>query len=81
MLPQNGAHKTRNHWSIPLDHNIMPVMTKATSILIFDGITLKADRVCDDPDGYDRILAWDPETDEQIVEISWHRDTSQLGLT
>lgn len=59
----------------------MPVMTKATSILIFDGITLKADRVCDDPDGYDRILAWDPETDEQIVEISWHRDTSQLGLT
>jgi hypothetical protein len=46
----------------------------------FDGITLPADRVCDGPDGYDRITAWDPATGQRLVEISWHRDTRKLGV-
>ncbi|WP_300397943.1 hypothetical protein [uncultured Sphingobium sp.] len=48
--------------------------------IAFDGITLHAERVCDDPDGYDRITAWDPDTGQRMVEISWHRDTRQLGV-
>lgn len=51
-----------------------------TRTLTFDGITLQAERVCDDPDGYDRITAWDPDTGQRLVEISWHRDTRQLGV-
>ena len=49
--------------------------------LTFDGITLHADRVCGDPDGYDRIIAWDPATDQRLIEISWHRETRALDLT
>lgn len=51
-----------------------------TRTLTFDGITLQAERVCDDPDGYDRINAWDPDTQQRLVEISWHRDTRRLGV-
>jgi hypothetical protein len=51
-----------------------------TRTLTFDGITLQAERVCDDSDGYDRINAWDPDTGQSLVEISWHRDTRQLGV-
>ncbi|BBF68824.1 hypothetical protein [Sphingomonas bisphenolicum] len=46
----------------------------------FDGINLQAERVCNDPDGYDRIAAWDPDTGQRLVEISWHRDTRKLGV-
>ncbi|MEJ7933958.1 hypothetical protein WG907_06760 [Sphingobium sp. AN558] len=56
-------------------------MTNApTTTLTFDGITLDADRVCGNPDGYDRITASDPDTGQQLIEISWHRDTRWLGL-
>lgn len=48
--------------------------------LTFDGITLLGDRICGDPDGYDRILAWDPNTSQRLVEITLHRDTRHLGL-
>lgn len=51
-----------------------------TQPVTFDGITLRAERVCDDPDGYDRITVWDPDTGERLVEISWHRDMRQLGV-
>ena len=47
----------------------------------FDGITLSAERVCGNPDGYDRITADDPATGRRLIEISWHRDTRRLGLT
>ncbi|WP_188063202.1 hypothetical protein [Sphingobium sp. KCTC 72723] len=56
-------------------------MTKDTTRAVtFGGITLDAERVCDNADGYDRITAWDPDTGQRMVEISWHRDTLQLGL-
>lgn len=55
-------------------------MTDTVHTLTFDGITLHADRVCDDPDGYDRITCHDPETGQRMIEISWHRDTRQLGV-
>ncbi|WP_375178246.1 hypothetical protein [Sphingobium yanoikuyae] len=48
--------------------------------LTFDGITFPAERVCGDPDGYDRIHAWDPDSGQRLIEISWHRDTRQLGV-
>ncbi|MEC3910055.1 hypothetical protein U5A82_06065 [Sphingobium sp. CR2-8] len=51
-----------------------------THPVTFDGITLQAERVCDDPDGYDRITACDPDTGQRLVEISWHRDTRKLGV-
>lgn len=54
--------------------------TDAIRPFTFDGITLHADRVCGSPDGYDRITACDPGTGQLLVEISWHRDTRQLGV-
>lgn len=57
-------------------------MTNDTAhILTFDGVALNADRVCGNPDGYDRIIADDPATGQRVIEISWQRDTRQLGLT
>lgn len=57
------------------------ITTDTTRPVTFDGITLPAERVCDDPDGYDRITAWDPDTGQHLVEISWHRATRQLEVT
>ncbi|MDV3480847.1 hypothetical protein [Sphingobium yanoikuyae] len=42
-------------------------------VLTFDGIPLQAERVCDGPDSFDCMNAWDPGTNERLVEISWHR--------
>ena len=57
-------------------------MTNTESIraLTLDGIALHATRVCDDPDGYDRIFVLHPGTGQRLAEISWHRDTRQLGF-
>lgn len=54
--------------------------TDDTRTLAFDGVTLHGQRVCEDPDGYDRIIAWDPDTGERLVEIRWHRESKHLDL-
>lgn len=54
--------------------------TDETRTLAFDGVILHGQRICGDPDGYDRIIAWDPDTGERLVEISWHRESRMLGL-
>jgi len=54
--------------------------TDETRPLTFDDVTLQGLRVCGDPDGYDRIIAWDPETTERLVEVRWHRESKKLDL-